>query len=200
MAGDAWLAARRTEVAAEKILDAAEQLFAEHDPAAVGMREIARAAGCSRATLYRYFDNREALHTAYVHRWANTLYRQLGGSLAGIDDPHQRLITGITESLALVRGNPALASWFTKTGPPIGAELAERSDMIATMVAAFLSALGLDEAGAAAEVVQQRARWVVRVLTSLLIFPGRDAADERAMLAEFVVPAVAGTARRQATQ
>jgi len=28
------------------------------------------------------------------------------------------------------------------------------------------------------------------VLTSLLIFPGRDADDERAMLAEFVIPLV----------
>ena len=44
-AGD-WLAARRAEVAADRILDAAEQLCAE-GPAPVGMNEIARAAGCS---------------------------------------------------------------------------------------------------------------------------------------------------------
>jgi hypothetical protein len=31
---------------------------------------------------------------------------------------------------------------------------------------------------------------VVRVLTSLLMFPGLDEADERAMLEEFVVPIV----------
>lgn len=36
----------------------------------------------------------------------------------------------------------------------------------------------------------RRARWVVRMLTSLLMFPGRDEADERAMIAEFVVPIV----------
>ena len=72
MAND-WLAARRTEVAADRILDAAGGLFADNDPATVGMHEIARAAGCSRATLYRYFDNRETLHTAYVHREAYAL-------------------------------------------------------------------------------------------------------------------------------
>jgi hypothetical protein len=32
----------------------------------------------------------------------------------------------------------------------------------------------------------------VRVITSLLMFPGRDAADERQMLEEFVVPNVIG--------
>ena len=36
--------------------------------------------------------------------------------------------------------------------------------------------------------VEHRARWVVRLLTSLLMFPGRDEADEKAMVEEFVVP------------
>ncbi|MEB3021025.1 TetR/AcrR family transcriptional regulator [[Mycobacterium] crassicus] len=186
MAGRAWLSDQRGELAAEKILDAAEKLFAEHDPGSVGMNEIARAAGCSRATLYRYFESRDTLYTAYVHRWANTLYHELTQRLAAIEDPAQRLVTGITESLALVRGNPALASWFAQTGPPIGAAMAERSDVITMMVTAFLSALGADDP----EAVPQRARWVVRVMTSMLSFPGRDADDERAMLTQFVVPVV----------
>ena len=191
MAGRAWLSDQRGELAAERILDAAEKLFAQHDPASVGMNEIARAAGCSRATLYRYFESRDALHTAYVHRWANALYQELTRRLADIDDPAKRLVTGITESLALVRGNPALASWFAETGPPIGAAMADRSDVIAAMVRTFLSALGAEDP----EAVQQRARWVVRVMTSLLSFPGHDAADERAMLTEFVVPVVMSPGR-----
>ncbi|NDJ89202.1 TetR/AcrR family transcriptional regulator [Mycolicibacter kumamotonensis] len=191
MAGRAWLSDQRGELAAEKILDAAEKLFAQRDPASVGMNEIARAAGCSRATLYRYFESREALYTAYVHRWANTLYHELTRRLSGIEDPSQRLVTGIIESLALVRGNPALVSWFAETGPPIGAAMAERSEVITVMVTTFLSALGTDDT----EAMQQRARWVVRVMTSLLSFPGRDADDERAMLMQFVVPVVVSPGR-----
>ena len=185
-AGRDWLADRRTEAAAEAILDAAERLFADHDPNSVGMREIAQAAGCSRATLYRYFENREALHSRYVQRWADALAEQLAERLTGIDDPQQRLVTGITESLAMVRANPALKSWFAGSGHPIGAELADRSESVTTMVTAFLAGLG----PAGADAVQRRSRWVVRVLTSLLISPGRDAADEHAMLMEFVVPVV----------
>ena len=183
-----WLADRRTEVAAERILDAAERLFADHEPASVGMHEIARAAGCSRATLYRYFENRDALHAAYVHRWATALNRQLSDRLAGIDDPYWRLIAGIVESIALVRANPALASWYARTGP-IGAELADRSELVTSMVAEFLTSLGSDQP----DLAERRARWVVRVMTSLLIFPGRDAADEQTMLEEFVAPVVAPT-------
>lgn len=186
-ASPAWLADQRTELATDRILDAAEELFAQGDPGSVGMHEIARVAGCSRATLYRYFESREALYGAYVHRWANELHGRLTESLSGIDNPRERLITGITESMALVRANPALASWFTETGPPIGAAMAERSEVVTAMVASFVASLGAESPAA----VERRARWVVRAMTSLLIFPGRDAADEHAMLEEFVVPVVA---------
>lgn len=188
MPGNDWLADRRSEAAAEAILDAADQLFTERGPGSVGMLEVATAAGCSRATLYRYFENREALYTAYVHREARALHHRLTETLAATG-PHERLITGITEALAMVRGNPALASWFATSGPPIGAEMADRSEVITAMVAAFVAALGPQEPDA----VERRARWVVRVMTSLLTFPGRDAADERAMLEEFVTPVLAPT-------
>lgn len=194
MAGTDWLAGGRTELAADRILDAAARLFAEHGPATVGMNDISRAAGCSRATLYRYFENRDALHTAYVHRWANEIGGDLAARMAGIDDPHQRLLAGITEAIASVRGNPALLSWFAETGPPIGAAMADRSEVITAMVARFLATLG----PADAEALQRRARWLVRVMTSLLIFPGRDAAEERALLEEFVTPVVAPARRRPA--
>ena len=52
-----WLATERSELGAERILDAAAQLFAEQGIGQPGMEDIARAAGCSRATVYRYFDN-----------------------------------------------------------------------------------------------------------------------------------------------
>ena len=48
------------------------------------MNEIARAAGCSRATLYRYFENREALRTAYVHREAYRLSREIKRRIDGV--------------------------------------------------------------------------------------------------------------------
>ena len=181
-----WLAASRSEVAADRILDAAAALFAERDAAAVGMHEIARAAGCSRATLYRYFENREALHTAFVNREAYRLFGELGDQIKDVAAPAERLVAGVTTALRAVRGNPALASWFATTEPPIGGELAEQSEVIKVLTAAFLNSLGPDDPA----VLDRRARWLVRVITSLLIFPGADEADERQMLQEFVVPMV----------
>jgi AcrR family transcriptional regulator len=185
MAGD-WLAERRTEVAADRILDAAGDLFAKKEAATVGMHEIATAAGCSRATLYRYFENREALYTAYVHREAYRLYREMTDQINAVVDPRDRLIEGLIASLRNVRESPALASWFATTQRPIGAEMAEESEVIKALTEAFVISLGSDDP----ELVANRARWLVRVMTSLMLFPGHDEDDERAMLNEFVVPIV----------
>jgi AcrR family transcriptional regulator len=186
MAANDWLSERRIEVAADRILDAAEELFTRHDPGSVGMNEIAKAAGCSRATLYRYFENREALRTAYVNRETYRLFDAIKEKISGITEPRERLSAGIVTTLRLVRESPALSSWFAITQPPIGGELAEQSDVITALAAAFVNSLGAEDRA----VAESRARWLVRVITSLLIFPGRDVADEQAMIEEFVVPIV----------
>ena len=97
-------------------------------------------------------------------------------------------------SLRNVRKSPALASWFATTQRPIGAEMAEQSEVIKALTEAFVISLGPDDP----DLVAHRARWLVRVMTSLFMFPGHDADDERAMLDEFVVPIVLPS--RQATQ
>jgi AcrR family transcriptional regulator len=186
MPANDWLGKRRTEVAADRILDAAEQLFTRHDPGSVGMNEIAKAAGCSRATLYRYFENREALRIAYVARETHRLAESIDDRIHDIEDPRERLVTGILTTLRLVRESPALSAWFATTSGPLGAEMAEQSDVITALAAAFVTSLGDDHPAD----VAARGRWLVRAITSLLIFPGRDEADERAMLAEFVAPVV----------
>jgi AcrR family transcriptional regulator len=189
MAGNDWLGARRTEVAADRILDAAGALFAEQGAATVGMHEIAKAAGCSRATLYRYFENRNALYTAYVHRESYRLYHDMSEQINGVEDPRERLIEGMIASLRNVRESPALSSWFATASRPIGGDMAEESEVIKALTSAFLLSLAPDDP----LVVERRARWLVRVMTSLLVFPGHHEEDERTMLEEFVLPIVVST-------
>lgn len=61
--------------------------------------------------------------------------------------------------------------------------------MIRALVEGFVRSLA-GETGQSDDVVGRRARWLVRVMVSLLVFPGVDEADERTMLAEFVAPLV----------
>ena len=180
-----WLSAERATLATEQILDAAGALFAERGVAAVGMAEVAAAAGCSRATLYRYFESRDALRTAFVHRETRRVGAAVADTLAGITDPGERLVQAMVTSLRLVRGDATLAAWFTQGDAGLAAQLAQSSDVIHGLVVALLGD-GLDPD------VRRRARWVVRVLVSLLADPGDDEDEERTLIEEFVVPVVAG--------
>ncbi len=176
-----WLREERTGLAAERILDAAGEVFAERGVGATEMSHIARAAGCSRATLYRYFENRHALHVAYMHRQTHHVMQDIAERLRHVTDPRELLVEAVQAALAAVRGNPVLASWFTGADSARTAELADASPVLHTLCAAFLG--DPDDPGTRA-----RARWLLRVIVSLLTTPGRDAADEREMVERFLVP------------
>ncbi len=64
--------ARRTkeEAAAtrDRILDAAEQLFAEHGVSRTTLQHIASAAGVTRGAIYWHFDDKVALFNAMIER------------------------------------------------------------------------------------------------------------------------------------
>ena len=167
---------------AERILDAAADLFATHGVDRVGMGEVARAAGCSRATLYRYFADRHELHVAFVHREARRVGAAVATATHGIADPAERLTAAVLEAVGQVRAAPALLAWFGAGDAARTAELAQSSAVIEGLGSALVE----DE---------DAARWLVRVIVSLLTVPGRDAAEERALVERFVVPAALARGR-----
>lgn len=173
-----WLGDGRALAAAEKILDSAAKLFVEKGVSSVGMAEIASAAGCSRATLYRYFENRQALHIAFVHREARTLGAAIAMSVAAVTDPHERLEKAILAAVSAVRSTPTLAAWFAPGDSILAGEIANSSDVVNGLGAAML--------GGIAPATPSRARWIVRVILSLLMVPGVDDQDEQVMVRQFV--------------
>ena len=172
-----WLADDRQQLAAERILDAAGELFAEHGIDAVSMGDVARAAGCSRATLYRYFADRRELHVAYVHREARRVGALVAADAARVRDPQRRLVVSVLSAVRRVRESPSLSAWFAGGDATATAELAQASPVIEAL-------------GRTVVADPLAARWTVRVIVSLLVVPGRDEAEERAMVERFVVPAL----------
>ena len=57
---------RRKDKRPAEIIGAALELFVERGYATTRLEDIAKAAGVSKASLYRYFDNKEALFKAMV--------------------------------------------------------------------------------------------------------------------------------------
>jgi AcrR family transcriptional regulator len=185
-----WLRGERGALAAERILDAAERVFAEHGISATEMSHVAKAAGCSRATLYRYFESKHELRVAYMHRQTRQVARRVADSVRDIDDPGRRLVDAMLAALAQVRDTPGLAAWFTRSDSGHTAELAGASPVLRTVCATFLG-------DPADPDNQARARWLLRVIVSLLSAPGRDAVEERELIERFVVPVVLGSARTE---
>lgn len=168
----AWVD-RRT-AAEERILDAAGELFAAAAGVdGVAMGEIATAAGCSRATLYRYFPDRPALQRAFVQREAVRV-----GALV-VADGAATITDAVLSALRHVRAAPALAAWFRAGDAGVAAAIAHESEVVA--------ALGL-----AVVPDREAAQWLVRVIVSLLTVPGGDEAAERRLVERFVVPVIRG--------
>jgi len=76
----------------DRILDVAEALFAEHGLAGTPVRDIARSAGLTPASLYNHFDGKQALYEAVLERGVRPLleimqqFPSRGQTAEGIDD------------------------------------------------------------------------------------------------------------------
>ena len=170
-----WLGSERSRLAAERILDAAAALFVERGVADVSMGDVAAAAGCSRATLYRYFADRRELHLAFVHREGRRVGALVADDIASVEGQEAKVVAAVTSAVRYVRDTPHLAAWFAAADAGLTAELVRSSDV-----------LGLLGRGLAGD--EAAARWLVRVVVSLLAMPGRDLAEERELVTRFVVP------------
>jgi AcrR family transcriptional regulator len=177
----------RADLAVQRILDGAEAEFADRGVGSTTMAAIARRAGCSRATVYAYFANRHELRLAVVNRAAVRVADQVAAATAGLVDPDRRLVEAVLASVAAVRATPSLAFWFTPAELAYVHELADSSEVIDAIVSGFADTL--------TDVTDDQAlsaRWIVRVIVSLLTMPGRDDAEERALVERFVAPALTG--------
>lgn len=181
-----WLADGRAELASERILDAVRTLFIDKGVTTVGMAEVAEAAGCSRATLYRYFDSRQSLYAAFAGREAGILIERVWRNRP-LDGPAraERLLDGVIATLAEVRETPHLAVWLEPANAGILARLSNSSTVIDSLVAAFVRRSRPDLAPAAAE---RLGRWAVRVMVSLLTLPAVNEDEERTLLRDFLLP------------
>lgn len=172
-----WLEAERSELAAERILDAAGALFVERGVDKPGMDEVARAAGCSRATLYRYFENRRELVYAFAHRESRLITEQVARATEQTD-PRHRVVEAVLACLAAVRERPHLQAWYAGDSTLLR-EVLHGSPVIRGSAQSYLST--------DADVPDQDlVDWVLRIILSFLTEPGESPEAERRLLERFL--------------
>lgn len=99
-----------SESTRDRILDVAEQLFAQKGLAGTAVRDIARAAGLTAPSLYNYFEGKQALYEAVIARGMQPLFDLIAGlgrrANGRAEDRTGEMLDGIMDHLA---GHPDLA-------------------------------------------------------------------------------------------
>jgi AcrR family transcriptional regulator len=183
MSRDDWLFdGGRRAIATERIYAVATELIYRDGMDAFNVDALAAHTNCSRATIYRYVGGKKDIREAVLLRAASRIVETVRASVEGRTGP-DRVLTAIEVAVAEIRADPAgqlfLESarggrWNWLTASPAVADFATE-----------LAGLAGDDAHAA--------RWIVRLVLSLLIWPDADPHAEHEMLQRFVAPAFAAS-------
>lgn len=171
-----WLADGHADLAEERLLDAAGRVFATRGVARAAMNEVAAEAGCSRATVYRYFPRRQDLYRAFVKR--ETVRVGAAVRAAAPEDAVAAVLTSVAE----VRSRPELSVWFTAADLDVLIDVITDEALLGEMAELIAGESDIDDAR------RLDAVWLIRVVQSLLWMPGPDAEAERRLVERFVRP------------
>jgi TetR/AcrR family fatty acid metabolism transcriptional regulator len=97
----------------ERILEAAERVFARSGFFAARVSEIAKEAGVADGTIYLYFKSKDDLLISLFETRMERVNQLLAAAIADETSPKQKLLTFIYTYLDLVRDQPAVAEVLT---------------------------------------------------------------------------------------
>lgn len=93
----------------DKILDAAEALFARRGFSGVGMREVAEAAGLGKSSLFHHFKSKIELYAAVLQRILDLIELRLIRGLAQGGSPLERFDRWLDTLIDLLAEHPSTA-------------------------------------------------------------------------------------------
>jgi AcrR family transcriptional regulator len=124
----------------EEFVDAALRALDRHGPG-VAVTQIAAEARVAKPRLYRYFQDKADLFVAVGERLSTILLRRLTAVLDPGDAPARLVRRGLEEFLGVVEEHPNAFRLLMHPDRKI-------ADMLATLIARQLDALGVDTSGA----------------------------------------------------
>jgi AcrR family transcriptional regulator len=181
----------------ERLLDAAEGCLEQFGPQKTSMEDVARAAGMSRATVYRYFENRDALLLGVASRQASALAGEAIQYLAQFDNISDWLVEGLLFTLREIPKRPVFSSLVTSLDASDASNLLLGSSGLIQIGVKVLHPMfgNAKEQGLLREGVDidMLIEWLLRVLWTYLNAPSQAATDEDGMRKLFhmmLIPAV----------
>lgn len=191
-----WLNEERQEIAIARILEGAREVFLRDGIRGARMGKIAEAAGCARATLYRYFPNKEAVLQAYMVRVAEDFGAILEEKLRGLRSLGDRLVEAVAVSVELIEEREDVAPFFSEEGLGLTAQLTSDAAAMRERLARQIEHESRSErihGRLRSEVsADEAAEWLTRVILSFSVLPSEARAPEtlREYLKKMLIPAL----------
>jgi len=177
---------------AVRVLDAALTCIGRVGLTKTTLDDVAREAGCARATVYRCFPNKQQLLVALVGREAAALRAAVVGASRPDAALGDAITTVVTTATAFLSTHPALTFVARHEPEQLLPFLAfEREDAV-LRTAAVLVAPAFTRFLPEADAVRL-GEWIARIALSYLFSPSEtfdigDAAHVRALVDDFVLP------------
>jgi len=189
------------EAAKQRLVEAADACIERVGLAKTTVEDIAAEAKVSRATIYRYFPNRDDLIlSVLLSSLSRSMERDLGDFFVDADTPARfghALVQSAAYLLEAIRHDPRLEPLLDRESGGLSATISGASELLFhTVLDEWRPALasaqqrGLIRADLA---VDELSEWILRSILSLLIVEGPEhhsTDDERRLIATFLVPAV----------
>jgi AcrR family transcriptional regulator len=187
-----------TATARARLLDAAEACFQRYGVVKTTVEDVAATAKVSRATVYRYFANREDLILGVLLREAGRFLGRLTVEINREPSFDRAVVESVLFTVDAVRADQNLALLFAPEAVGLTTSLAGASEALFELTADFLRPL-FEDARASGEMcadidLDEAAEWTLRAVLSLITIQGpveRDRVRQRSFLSTFLVPALA---------
>jgi AcrR family transcriptional regulator len=157
----------------ERVLAGAEQCFARFGVAKTSVEDVARAAGVSRKTVYRYFSGgRDEIVLTVLLRRGAPEYVRIQALIAAVPTVTEALVEGVVETIRSIRADEHLALLFAADVAGRTTAIAGRSEAVFAATRASLVPLferaraeGTLRAGVDAD---DATEWVMRIIASFV--------------------------------
>jgi AcrR family transcriptional regulator len=187
----------KTKPVRERLLDSAEGCLEQFGPQKTSMEDVARAAGMSRATVYRYFENRDALLLGVASRQASALASEAISYLSRFNTISDWLVEGLLFTLREMPNRPVFASLVTSLDSRASGSLLLGSTGLVQIGVNVLQPMfaNAKEQGLLRDDIdpEMLIEWLLRMLWTYLNAPSQVATDEEGMRKLFrmmLIPAV----------
>ncbi|MFH1141967.1 MAG: TetR/AcrR family transcriptional regulator, partial [Chloroflexota bacterium] len=114
------------ETTREKLLEAAEDVFATKGYYEAAVDEIVRRSNTSKGSVYFYFPSKESLFLAVVDHLGDRLIQRVERAVADVSDPRQRLEVALVTTVETLTRHKSLARLLLSKGFGVGSAFVQK--------------------------------------------------------------------------